>query len=137
MATETTLPSIYPTLHYDDAREAIRFLTSAFGMNEESVTEGADGSTIVHAMLGWGTGLVMLSSRSDDEQSKLFDLGPVCLYLAVDDPDAHHEKAVAAGAKIVMELVDQPYGSREYAARDAEGNVWCFGTYRPGPGGAT
>jgi len=27
--------------------------------------------------------------------------------------------------------VDQPYGSREYAARDPEGNVWAFGTYRP------
>ena len=31
-----------------------------------------------------------------------------------------------------MELVDQDYGSREYAAVDDEGNVWCFGTYRPG-----
>ena len=31
-----------------------------------------------------------------------------------------------------MELVDQDYGSREYAAVDDEGNVWSFGTYRPG-----
>ena len=31
-----------------------------------------------------------------------------------------------------MELTDQEYGSREFAARDLEGNVWCFGTYRPG-----
>jgi uncharacterized glyoxalase superfamily protein PhnB len=30
-----------------------------------------------------------------------------------------------------MELTDQDYGSREYAVRDAEGNVWCFGTYQP------
>jgi len=29
-----------------------------------------------------------------------------------------------------MELTDQDYGSREFAARDPEGNVWCFGTYR-------
>ena len=34
-----------------------------------------------------------------------------------------------------MDLVDQPYGSREYAALDPEGNVWAFGTYRPGPDG--
>jgi uncharacterized glyoxalase superfamily protein PhnB len=32
-----------------------------------------------------------------------------------------------------MDLVDQPYGSREFAARDYEGNVWCFGTLRAGP----
>ena len=30
-----------------------------------------------------------------------------------------------------MELVDQPYGSREYAVTDPEGNVWSVGTYRP------
>ena len=30
-----------------------------------------------------------------------------------------------------MELTDQDYGSREYAARDPEGNLWSFGTYRP------
>jgi uncharacterized glyoxalase superfamily protein PhnB len=52
--------------------------------------------------------------------------------VAVDDPDAHHARAKAAGAVIMMELTDQDYGSREYAARDPEGNVWCFGTYRPG-----
>jgi uncharacterized glyoxalase superfamily protein PhnB len=38
---------------------------------------------------------------------------------------------VAAGAEIVLELTDQPYGSREYAAADPEGNVWTFGTYDP------
>ena len=31
-----------------------------------------------------------------------------------------------------MELTDQDYGSRDFTARDLEGNVWCFGTYRVG-----
>jgi uncharacterized glyoxalase superfamily protein PhnB len=31
----------------------------------------------------------------------------------------------------VQELVDQPYGSREYAVRDPEGNIWSVGSYRP------
>jgi uncharacterized glyoxalase superfamily protein PhnB len=31
-----------------------------------------------------------------------------------------------------MALRDTDYGSREYAAKDPEGNTWCFGTYRPG-----
>jgi uncharacterized glyoxalase superfamily protein PhnB len=38
---------------------------------------------------------------------------------------------VAAGAEILHGPVDQPYGSREYAAVDPEGNVWSIGTYRP------
>ena len=32
---------------------------------------------------------------------------------------------------IVRPLDDTPYGSREYAARDPEGQVWSFGTYDP------
>ena len=31
----------------------------------------------------------------------------------------------------VRDLADQPYGSREYGARDLEGNGWSFGTYDP------
>jgi uncharacterized glyoxalase superfamily protein PhnB len=43
---------------------------------------------------------------------------------------------VAAGATIIQGLIDQDYGSREFAALDPEGNVWCFGTYRPAPASA-
>jgi len=56
---------------------------------------------------------------------------PVGIYVAIDDPDAHHDRARAAGAQIVRELADQDYGSREYSARDLEGNLWSFGTYDP------
>jgi len=58
----------------------------------------------------------------------------VSIYLAVTDPDAHHVRAVGAGAQIVRPLVDQDYGSREYSARDLEGNLWSFGTYNPAAG---
>jgi uncharacterized glyoxalase superfamily protein PhnB len=34
--------------------------------------------------------------------------------------------------EIVMPPRDQDYGSRDYIARDAEGNIWSFGTYTPG-----
>jgi uncharacterized glyoxalase superfamily protein PhnB len=123
-------PTIYPALRYRDAKAAIKFLTDAFGLTEHSVTEGPDGA-IQHAELAWGTGLVMLGQRG--EEPGPFDAERVVLYLAVDDPDAHHDRAKAAGAEIVMGLTDQPYGSREYAATDPEGNLWCFGTYQPAP----
>jgi uncharacterized glyoxalase superfamily protein PhnB len=121
-------PTIYPILRYDDAPAAIRFLSEAFGLEADAVH--TEGDRVSHALLGWGNGLVMISSRR--EGGDPFDLGGFCVYLAVDDPDAHYARAKGAGAQILMELVDQSYGSREYAARDPEGNVWCFGTYRPG-----
>lgn len=34
-----------------------------------------------------------------------------------------------------MPPTDQSYGSRDYMARDGEGNVWSFGTYAPGAAG--
>ena len=123
----TPAPSIYPTLRYDDAPAAIRFLSEAFGFHADEVHE--DGGRIAHAQLGWQNSLVMLGSRRPDDP---FDTGRCSVYVAVDDPDAHCARARAAGAEILMELTDQPYGSRDYAARDPEGNVWCFGTYRPG-----
>jgi uncharacterized glyoxalase superfamily protein PhnB len=126
--TDTTAPRIYPTLRYDDAQKAIDFLVDAFGFVRHEVHEGDDG-TINHAQLAYDTGIVMLSSRRGDND--LFEAKRMAIYVAVDDPDAHHARAVAAGAEIIMELTDQPYGSREYAAVDPEGNAWSFGTYRP------
>jgi uncharacterized glyoxalase superfamily protein PhnB len=49
----------------------------------------------------------------------------------VEDADAHHARAVAAGAEVVADLVDQDYGGRGYSCRDPEGHLWNFGTYDP------
>lgn len=125
--------SIYPTLRYRDAKSAIDLLTSAFGLTLELLSDGPDG-TVGHAELSWGQGMVLLGSSTDEPGA--FDTARCVLYLVVDDVAelaAHHDRAVAAGAEITMPLTDQPYGSREYAATDAEGNVWCFGTYQPKP----
>jgi uncharacterized glyoxalase superfamily protein PhnB len=118
---------IIPTLRYQDAKSAIEFLERAFGLERREVMENEDG-TVGHAELTYGRGMVMVgTSRPGDR----FETGRAVLYAIVDDPDAHHDRAKAAGATIVMELTDQPYGSREYAAEDSEGNLWSFGTYDP------
>jgi uncharacterized glyoxalase superfamily protein PhnB len=64
-------------------------------------------------------------------EGSIFDIGPAVVYVSYDDVDAMHDRAVEAGAEIVMPLTDQDYGSRDFAARDPEGNLWCFGTYTP------
>ncbi|MFE7978580.1 VOC family protein [Streptomyces shenzhenensis] len=125
-------PSIYPTLLYADAKAAIEQLTEAFGFTELSVYEGEDGS-VVHAELVQGTGAVMLGSkgRGGVFDTLMRDAGPAGVYIVVDDVDAHHQRAVDHGAEILMPPTDQDYGSRDYTARDAEGNIWSFGTYAP------
>jgi len=46
----------------------------------------------------------------------------------VEDVDAHHARAAAAGAEIAEEPHDEPYGERRYAAEDPEGHCWYFAT---------
>jgi uncharacterized glyoxalase superfamily protein PhnB len=125
-------PSICPTLLYADAKAAIKQLTEAFGFTELSVYEGADGS-VLNAELVQGNGVVMLGSkgRGGPFDEAMRGAGPCGVYVVVDDVDAHHQRAVEHGAEILMPPTDQDYGSRDYMARDTEGNIWSFGTYAP------
>lgn len=121
-------PTLYPSMRYRDAPAAIEFLKSAFGFAEHVVYRNDDG-TIAHAELSYGPSILMLGSDRDDMHGRRAGQG--WLYVAVDEADTHCERARGAGAEVVTELHDTDYGSRDYAARDLEGNVWNFGTYRP------
>jgi uncharacterized glyoxalase superfamily protein PhnB len=119
-------PAITPVLRYRDALAAIEFLERAFGFKATAVYENGD--RVEHAQLVFGDGMVMLST--DSEQPWGSHAGQGWTYVVVDDTDAHHERARAAGADVIREPEDQEYGSRDYTARDPEGNLWSFGTYR-------
>jgi uncharacterized glyoxalase superfamily protein PhnB len=123
--------SIYPTFHFRDARAAIDFLERAFGFERKEVHEADDG-TIQHAELRFGDGLIMFGDTQDTEFAKIAPPpGSSAVYIPVDDVDALVERARNAGAEIVYGPKDQDYGSRDFTARDPEGNLWSFGTYRP------
>lgn len=132
-------PDVIPTFSYQDAKAAIDFLHDAFGFDVHAVFEG-EGSTVQHAELRVGSGMIMLGTahpdRPDWPTRAPGELGDATggTYVIVSDPDAHFARAQAAGAEIVRGLVDQEYGSREYSARDTEGYIWSFGTYRPTAG---
>jgi uncharacterized glyoxalase superfamily protein PhnB len=121
-------PTVFPSLHYDDAQAAIDFLASAFGAERHAVYTGEAG-TVSHAELRFGNGIVMLGPAREGVPATRGKGGGI--YVVVDDPDEHCARARDAGAEIVRDLNDTDYGSREYGARDPEGNAWNFGTYQP------
>ena len=123
------MQTLFPVLIYDDAQRAIDFLERAFGFERHEVH--AENGTVGHAELRLGSEFVMLSSAGAGDEAFSQGAGRASLYLAVDDPDAHHARATGAGAELVRDLKDEDYGSRGYTARDPEGNLWSFGTYRP------
>jgi uncharacterized glyoxalase superfamily protein PhnB len=132
--TSFEAPRLYPTLRCRDAEAMMRWLKDVIGFVERVVYRGDDG-VVHHAELAYGSSILMLGQSRGDAYGKLVgDIGgrrTDSLYIAVSDADALHARAKAAGAKIEMELHNTDYGSRDFACRDPEGNLWSFGTYWP------
>lgn len=132
MAHGTPQPAqkIIPYLAYEDAAAALDFLRDAFGFEERSRLPMPDGR-IGHAEVMLGSNVLMLASAyAEMGLASPRRLGAVhCqLFCYVDDVDAHHERALNAGAVIVNEPEDQHYGDRVYRAMDPEGHRWMFAT---------
>ena len=120
--------TINPVVQYRDLDAGARFLVEAFGFVQHEAHKAEDGSlqyvelSLHGAPLGLGA----------HAEGSMFDTGPAVVYISLDEVDSMHGRASAAGAEILMAPTDQDYGSRDFVARDHEGNVWCFGTYQPG-----
>lgn len=125
-------PDVFPCFRYKDAHAALDWLERAFGFTRGLVVPD-DAGGITHAEMRVGRGMIMLGShrRGDSPVDRALALGPQVAYLVVTDIDARHDRAVAAGAEIILAPFDTDYGSRDFIARDPEGHVWCFGTYDP------
>ncbi|MBT8272920.1 MAG: VOC family protein [Bacteroidia bacterium] len=128
---------IIPTMQYKDAPAAIEWLCNAFGFEKQLVVPG-DNETIAHAQLNFGNAMIMLASETNNEYGQ-FVKSPKDLngfntqssYIIVEDVDTHYSRAIAAGAKIVLDIKDEDYGGRGYSCHDPEGFVWNFGSYNP------
>ncbi|SDZ43371.1 Uncharacterized conserved protein PhnB, glyoxalase superfamily [Amycolatopsis xylanica] len=121
---------IWPALRYDDAPAALKFLTGVFGFSETLVVPGETGD-IVHAEIRWpGGGGVMFSGTAycAGVHGEI-KAGGNAVYVVVSDVDTVYER-VRAGAEIADPIADTEYGSRAFTARDTEGNLWTFGTYK-------
>ena len=128
---------IIPTLRYKDTPKAIEWLCKAFGFEKHLVVPGENG-TITHAQLSFGNAMIMLGPVNDDDYGKLlrtpedFDgFNTQAPYIVVEEVDEHYQRAVAAGAEIVLELKAEDYGGRGYSCKDPEGHIWNFGSYNP------
>jgi uncharacterized glyoxalase superfamily protein PhnB len=126
--------SIYAAINHSDPNAAVDWLCTAFGFTADEVFHD-DAGVVRHAVLSLGTSKVMISGPREPGWlggTAVAPLAsPISLYAVVDDPVAHRDRAAAEGATVVREPEHTDYGSHEYSARDPEGNLWSFGTYRP------
>jgi PhnB protein len=119
-------PRITPYVLYEDVDTAADWLIRVCGFEERFRMKGPDGKAL-HVELGLADGVVMMGNPGPDYQNPAHRGGATQLvHVYVDDVDAHHRAAAAAGAHIVRELADQFYGDRTYNAEDPEGHQWTF-----------
>ena|SRR6266566_2424155 len=119
-------PRICPYLLYADGAAAIDFITRGFGFRERMRMPDETGR-VTHAELELDGGVVMLGQPGEDfETPKQLGRDTSLVHVYVDDVDAHFRRAKEAGAEVTREPEDQPYGDRNYAAKDPEGHDWFF-----------
>jgi DNA-binding transcriptional MerR regulator/uncharacterized glyoxalase superfamily protein PhnB len=120
-------------LVYRDIEAAQRHLVDVFGLRAGELTRDADG-VIVHGEVYAGDGVIWLHCESEQfglASPATLGAASHCMAIDVADVDAHCEGARAAGAEIVYEPTEMPYGVREYGARDSEGGLWSFMQHLP------
>jgi uncharacterized glyoxalase superfamily protein PhnB len=118
---------VTPYLFYEDVLAAVDWLCEAYGFRESLRYPAADGR-VTHAEMEHGGETIMVGHFAAGYQNPRHT-GYVSqlVFVSVEDVQAHYVQAKRAGAKILTELEDKPYGQRQYTAEDPEGHRWIFG----------
>jgi len=124
--------TLTPFLTVRDAARAIEFYKQAFGATERGVAKGPDGK-VMHAEIKIGDSIIMMS----DEFPEFGSLSPesvgntsMGLHIYVEDVDASFDRAVKAGAKVEMPVMDQFWGDRYGRLKDPFGHKWSIATHK-------
>jgi uncharacterized glyoxalase superfamily protein PhnB len=112
---------VIPVLVYPDVREAVEWLTKAFGF-EERVQIGESH----RSQLRFGEGAVIVADVRHDQKPPRAGEVTHLVMVRVEDARTHCDRAREHGARILMEPTDFEYGERQYTAEDPAGHRWTF-----------
>lgn len=125
------LHTVTPHIVCAGAASAIEFYKKAFGAEELMRLAGPDGK-LIHAAIRIGDSTIMML----DEIPGMGCFGPkslkgasVTLHLNVDDADALQQRAVAAGATMIMPVNEMFWGDRWGSVEDPFGHRWAMATH--------
>jgi len=116
--------AVVPIVIYADVGSAIDWLSGAFGFRERLRAAGRDG-VVNHAQLRAGGGDLIIGRAGGPFTAPSVAVHQYVL-VAVENVDAHFERAKAFGARIVQPPEDMPFGVRHYTASDLDGHWWTF-----------
>jgi uncharacterized glyoxalase superfamily protein PhnB len=122
--------TLTPHLVVKGADQAIEFYQKALGAQLLGKHAGPGGK-IIHALLQIGDSKLMLA----DEFPEFGSFGPqnggsaTSVHIYVEDVDNAWQRAVDAGAKVKMPLMDQFWGDRYGQITDPFGHSWSLGSH--------
>jgi len=120
-------PSVAPMLSVRRGAQAVAFYKAAFGATELFKIEAPDGAIVAQLAVGASDFWVADESPEHKNFSPETLGGTTRMVLTVDNPDALHAQAVAAGAAEVRPVQDQDYGWRVGRVVDPFGHHWEIG----------
>jgi PhnB protein len=116
--------TVTPNIIVDDAESAISFLKQAFGATERYRLTMSNGA-VAHCELVVGDSVVNLGSSMDGWPAR-----GLIAQIYVEDSDTVFDRAVAAGASVLMPMTDMFFGSREGRVSDPFGSIWTIATLK-------
>jgi PhnB protein len=114
--------TITPNIIVDDAEKAAEFFKEAFGASESYRLTMSNGK-IAHCEMKLGNSIFNLGTSMEGWPAR-----GLIAQIYVQDSDALFNRAVQAGATVIMPMTDMFFGSREGRVADPFGNVWTIAT---------
>jgi uncharacterized glyoxalase superfamily protein PhnB len=120
--------TITPHLVVKGVADAIRWYERALGAHELFRNLAPDGVSIMHAELLLGDSRFFVVDEFPGSMVSPPSLGgtPVTLHLYVQDVDALFDRALEAGATVLMPVADQFWGDRYGMLTDPFGHRWSI-----------
>jgi len=121
---------VIPRLVCRDPAAEIEFCATTFRAAERVRRPGPDGM-VAHALMTIGPAMIMIESEWPTLPSrapKADGTSPVVMFVYVEDVDQAVERAMAAGAKVLIPVQNQFWGDRTAWIMDPSGHVWTIAT---------
>lgn len=115
--------TVVPYLTVSEAGPLIDFIEKAFDAKVTYCMKDENGN-VRHAEAKIGDSMIMIGQASNEWKSR-----PGMFVLYVSDCDALYRRALQAGAKVIRNMADQPYGDRSGGVEDSQGNQWWISTH--------
>lgn len=117
---------LVPYLMVDGAIKAAEFYKRAFAAEEASIAPPDEQGRTMHVHLYINGSSLMMSDPYPDHGHPLEKPQGYSLQLVVDDIDTWWQRAVAAGAQVVMPVELMFWGDRYGQLRDPFGVLWAM-----------